>query len=338
MKDSEFLEKYDKSKMYEIYDIWPEIAKKTFQINFKPAGFIGVDHIVFAGVGGSGALGDIFSAILSRTAIHVSVVKGYSLPKTVDKNTLVVITSISGNTQEAFSVLNEAKKINSNVIVFSSGGLIEKFCLENNIEYRKIQQYHSPRASFTAFLYGILKILGPILPIEDNEINESINELKKLSVQISSRNMTKDNPSLQLAKWISNIPVIYYPSGFQASAIRFKNSIQENAKMHAISEDVIEACHNGIVSWEKPTDFRPILIRGADDHEKTKERWEILKEFFEKKNIQYWEINSVAGNILSKIISLIYQLDYVSIYLAVLNKIDPSPVESINFIKSRLKQ
>ena len=148
MKDSKFLEKYDKSKMYEIYDMWPEIAKKTFQTNFKPAGFIGVDHIVFAGMGGSGALGDIFSAILSRTAIHVSVVKGYSLPKTVDKNTLVVITSISGNTQEAFSVLNEAKKINSNVIVFSSGGLIEKFCLENNIEYRKIQQYHSPRASF----------------------------------------------------------------------------------------------------------------------------------------------------------------------------------------------
>jgi len=177
--------------MYEIYDMWPEIAKKTFQINFKPAGFIGVDHIVFAGMGGSGALGDVFSAILSRTSIHVSVVKGYSLPKTVDKNTLVVITSISGNTQEAFSVLNEAKKINSNVIVFSSGGLIEKFCLENNIEYRKIQQYHSPRASFTAFLYGILKILGPILPIEENEINESINELKKLSVQISSKNSFK---------------------------------------------------------------------------------------------------------------------------------------------------
>jgi len=74
------------------------------------------------------------------------------------------------------------------------------------------------------------------------------------------------------------------------------------------------------------------------DHEKTKERWEILKEFFEKKNIQYWEINSVAGNILSKIISLIYQFDYVSIYLAILNKIDPSPIEAIDFIKSRLKQ
>lgn len=336
MNDSDFLQKYDNSKMYEIYDEWPEIAKNNFQTNFNPVKTNDVDHIVFAGMGGSGALGDIFSAILSRTRIHVSVVKGYSLPKTVDKKTLVVVTSVSGNTREALSVLNEAKKINSNIIAFSAGGLIEKFCIENNIEYRKIQQLHSPRASFTAFLYGMIKILKPILPIHESEIKESINELAKLKGKISSKNLNADNTSLQLAKWISDIPIIYYPAGFEAVAIRFKNSIQENAKMHAISENVIESCHNGIVSWESTSNIKPILLRGKDDHEKTKERWEILKEFFEKRKIEYWEINSIEGNILSKIISLIYQLDYASIYLAVLNNINPSPVESINFIKSKL--
>jgi len=324
--------------MYEIYNMWPEIAEKTFLTTFKPVKFAAVDHIVFGGMGGSGALGDIFSAILSRTRIHVSVVKGYSLPKTVDANTLVVVTSISGNTQEALSVLEQAKKKNSNVIAFSSGGLVEKFCLENKIEYRKIQEYHSPRASFTVFLYGILKILGSILPIKENEVIESIEELKKIGSKISSKNMTENNPSLKLAKWISNVPMIYYPSGFQAAAIRFKNSMQENAKMHAISEDVIESCHNGIVPWEKSTNIKPILIRGLDDHEKTKERWEVLKEFLAKEDIDYWEISSIKGNILSKIINLIYQLDYASIYVAILNKIDPSPVKSIAFIKSRLKE
>ena len=324
--------------MYEIYNMWPEIAEKTFLTTFKPVKFAAVDHIVVGGMGGSGALGDIFSAILSRTRIHVSVVKGYSLPKTVDANTLVVVTSISGNTQEALSVLEQAKKKNSNVIAFSSGGLVEKFCLENKIEYRKIQEYHSPRASFTVFLYGILKILGSILPIKENEVIESIEELKKIGSKISSKNMTENNPSLKLAKWISNVPMIYYPSGFQAAAIRFKNSMQENAKMHAISEDVIESCHNGIVPWEKSTNIKPILIRGLDDHEKTKERWEVLKEFLAKEDIDYWEISSIKGNILSKIINLIYQLDYASIYVAILNKIDPSPVKSIAFIKSRLKE
>ncbi len=338
MKDTEFIEKYDKTKMCDIYNIWPEIAEKTFASELEPIKLDIIDHIVFSGMGGSGTLGDIFSAILSRTAIHVSVVKGYSLPKTVNKKTLVVVTSVSGNTQETFSILNQAKKMNVNIITFSSGGIIEKFCIENKIEYRKLQKYHSPRASFTSFLYGMLKILGPILPIKDTEIYESINELKKMKIKISSKNMTKDNSALELAKWISDIPIIYYPSGFKAAAIRFKNSMQENAKMHAMSEDVIETCHNGIVAWEKNSNVKPILIQGFDDHEKTKQRWIILKQFLENEKIEYKEIDSIKGNILSKIINLIFQLDYVSIYSAVLNKIDPSPVESINFIKLKLNE
>jgi len=336
MKETKFLEKYDKTKICEIYNSWPEIAQKTFESDLKPVEFDSIDHIVFSGMGGSGALGDIFSAILSRTAIYVSVVKGYSLPKTVNKKTLVVITSVSGNTQETFSVLNEAKKMKANIIAFSSGGLIKKFCIENEIEYREIKEYHSPRASFTSFLYGMLKILGPILPIKNSEIYESINELKKISTEISSKNMNESNSALKLAKWISDIPIIYYPLGFQAAAIRFKNSMQENAKMHAMSEDVIETCHNGIVAWEKISNIKPILIQGFDDHEKTKQRWKILKEFLKKEKIEYREINSIRGNILSKIINLIYQLDYISIYSAIFNKIDPSPVRSIDFIKLEL--
>ena len=63
-------------------------------------------------MGGSGAIGDLFSAILSKTDIHVSLVKGYLLPKTVDKNTLVIVTSVSGNTDETLTVLESTKKIN----------------------------------------------------------------------------------------------------------------------------------------------------------------------------------------------------------------------------------
>ena len=338
MKETELIEKFDRTRICEIYNSWPEIAKNIFESDLKAIQIHTIDHIVFCGMGGSGALGDIFSAILSRTSIHVSVVKGYLLPKTVDKKTLVVITSVSGNTQETFSVLNEAKKMKGNIIAFSSGGLIKKFCSDNKIEYREIKEYHSPRASFPSFLYGMLKILGPILPIKDSEVYDSINELEKISFKISSKNISKNNSAIELAKWISDIPIIYYPYGFQAAAIRFKNSMQENAKIHAMAEDIIETCHNGIVAWEKASNVKPILIEGFDDHEKTKQRWKILKEFMQKENIEYREINSIEGNILSKIINLIYQLDYVSIYSAIFNKIDPSPVKSIDFIKSKLNE
>jgi glucose/mannose-6-phosphate isomerase len=107
--------------------------------------------------------------------------------------------------------------------------------------------------------------------------------------------------------------------------------------MHAACEDVIEASHNGIVSWEKKSDVMPILIRGSEDHIKTKERYEILKEFFIKRKINYEEVVSVEGNILSKLITLIYLLDYATIYKAVMNNVDPSPVSSIEFIKNKMK-
>ena len=330
------LKKYDLSEMYRVYDAWPEIAKESYDSDQETVDFRNIDHIVFAGMGGSGALGDIFSAILSKTNLHVAVAKGYHLPSTVDSNTLVVTTSISGNTVETLTVLDAARKLKCNVIAFSSGGKMQNYCSKHKIEHRNIQQLHSPRASFPKFLYTILRVMSPVISVKKHDIVDSINNLEKSAKEISSANLTQNNPSLTLAKWITGIPIIYYPFGFQAAAVRFKNSIQENAKTHAMIEDVIEACHNGIVAWEKYENVMPILLEGEDDYVKTKERWKILKEYFYENEIDYWEVPSVRGSILSKLINLIYRLDYTSIYRAILSKIDPTPIDSIDFIKDRL--
>jgi glucose/mannose-6-phosphate isomerase len=323
--------------MYKVYDKWPEIARESFESNQEPVDFDDIDHIVFAGMGGSGAIGDLFSSILSKSDIHVSLVKGYLLPKTVDKNTLVVTTSISGNTSETLTVLNSAKKLDCFLIAFSSGGKMEELCKNNQITFRKIPLFHSPRASFVNFTYSILKILNSVLPIGKNDIMESLNELDIMKKQIASHNLSDSNPAINLARWITDIPLIYYPHGLQSAATRFKSSLQENTKTHAIIEDVIEACHNGIVSWERPSVVKPILLRGKEDYIKTKERFDIIKEFFMENDINFKEIHSVSGNILTKTISLIYMLDYASIYRAILLKIDPSPVNSIDFIKSNIE-
>ena len=208
--------------------------------------------------------------------------------------------------------------------------------IKNNIQYRKIPKIHSPRASLPNFVYSILKTLNSIIPIDKQEITQSISLLENLSQKISSLNLSETNPSFDLANWINGVPVIYYPWGLKSTAIRFKNSLQENAKTHAIIEDVIESGHNGIVSWERPSIMVPILIEGTDDHLKTKERWNILRQYFDENDIKYKEIFTVNGGILSKILCLIYLLDYTTIYNAVRLGIDPSPVKSINFIKERL--
>jgi glucose/mannose-6-phosphate isomerase len=334
--DIEKIRNIDSQGMYEIYDKWPEIARETYESNLDLVDFKNIDHIVFAGMGGSGAIGDLFASILSKTNIHVSVVKGYLLPKTVDKNTLIVTTSVSGNTIETLTVLSTAKDLDCNVIAFSSGGKMEEYCIKHKINFKKIDLIHSPRTSFLKFSFSILSILNSILPIEKNDIFETTTELSKLRKQINSKNLSNSNPALSLANFISGIPLIYYPYGLQSSATRFKSSMQENAKTHTIIEDVVEASHNGIVAWEKSSIIQPILLRGYDDYIKTKDRFEIIKEFFDTNNIKYKEIISVPGNILTKIVTLTYLLDFASLYRAILSDVDPSPVSSINFIKNRI--
>ena len=330
------IQKYDSEKMYEAYEKWPEIAQENYGKDLPKIEFKKINHIVFAGMGGSGTIGDVMSSILSKTSIHVNIVKGYLLPKTVGSNTLVVTTSVSGNSKEPLSILQNARKSKGKFVAFSSGGQIKKFSDKNNISHIEIPEVHSPRASFPCYLYSMLNVLEDVIPVKKQDIKESISRLTKTKKKISSTNLTNSNPALSLAKWISDVPIIYYPWGLHSAAIRFKNSLQENAKTHAFTEDVIESSHNAIVAWEKRSKIKPILIIGKDDYTKTKERWQVVKEFFELNKIQYKEIHSSNGSILTKLVNLIYLLDYSSIYRAILSKTDPTPVKPIEFIKSRI--
>jgi len=331
------IEKIDTKHMYKVYDNWPDIARESYNKKYDKIDVSDIDHIVFAGMGGSGTVGDTIREILSKKNIHVTNVKGYLLPKTVDSKTLVIATSISGNTSEILTILKDVKKTNAQVVGFSSGGLMEKYCTNNKIFFQKISMIHSPRASFTNFLYAILNILGPVLPIQKNDIKDSITSLDNIKKNIFSGNLNIENKALSLAEFVRDVVCIYSPGGLKPAAVRYKNCLQENAKTHAMVEDIIESCHNGIVAWEKESLVKPVLIQGKDDHPKTIERFNILKEYFENEKIDYRIINSIEGNILSKIVGLTYLLDYSTIYTSILNKIDPTPVNSIDFVKNKLK-
>ena len=333
----EDIDRFDPKKMYQTYDNWPILAKNAWDKEYSKVQFKDVDHVVLAGMGGSGAIGDIISAVLSRENIHVSNVKGYLLPKTVDKKTLVIATSISGNTKETLSILDYKSKSDARFVAISSGGVMQEKCNKNSITHYDIPMIHSPRASFVTFLYSILNIFEDALPIEKTEVSESIGKMNELQKKINSKNLNQENPALSLAKNIKLSPLIYYPDGLKAAAIRFKNSLQENSKIHASIEDIIEASHNSVSTWENGNNLKPILLQGVDDFVKTKERWSIIKEYFSTKDIDFEEVYSVEGNIISKLVCLIYLLDYVSIYLAVLSHTDPSPVNAIDFIKKKLR-
>ena len=162
MLDYSQIKKYDTNDMHKVYDDWPKIANEAYKSDLEKIEFKDIEHIVFSGMGGSGAIGDLFLSVLSKTSIHVTVVKGYVLPKTVDSKTLVIATSVSGNTMETITTVESAKKLGSSAVCFSSGGKLEKFCTKNNIAHRNIPIYNNPRASFPAYVYSILKTLDSI--------------------------------------------------------------------------------------------------------------------------------------------------------------------------------
>jgi len=193
----QILDEVDRHGIYKVYDKWPQLAEQGYNSNLQVVDH-NVSHFVFAGMGGSGALGDIFAAILSKNEVHVDVVKGYHLPRTANSETLVVTTSISGNTSETLLILDESRRSGCRIVAFSNGGKMEKYCTKNQIPHSHVAMEHSSRASFTLFLYSMLKVLKSVLPIQSSDILESLRKLKELRTNIYSENLVEDNPSLIL--------------------------------------------------------------------------------------------------------------------------------------------
>lgn len=325
----------DPSLMHRAYDGWPGLAREAHERRPDPATDGGFGHVVFAGMGGSGALGELFYSLLSRSPVHVDVVKGYRLPYTTGPGSLVVATSVSGRTAETLSALRSALRTGCSIVGFSSGGPLREICSREGVPHYEVPEVHSPRASLVSYLYSMMGPLGRLLPVSAADISESLGHLDSLAACIRSSS-PGPNPALELASWLSGTPVILYPWGLRAAAVRFKNSLQENAKMHAMTEDIIESCHNSIVGWESGSDARPVMIRGADDGPTTRERWEVMSEYFAGRGIGFREVRSPPGCLLTKLVGLIYLLDYASVYLALLRGADPAPVKSIDYVKSRI--
>ena len=203
---------------------------------------------------------------VDHASIRVTVIKGYVLPKNIDKNTLVVITSMSGDTEEALTALQSSLQYNCMKIAFSAGGLIEKFANNNKIEHRSLIMYLNPRSSLPSAVYTILNVLGDTLSIDKNDVYDSIRALEDYSKKICSDNLTDTNPSLKLAMHLSEICLIYYPHGLQTVATRFKNSIHENMKKHASIENIIDlSCHNQIMAWDDDTNGIAYFITCIQD-------------------------------------------------------------------------
>jgi len=318
-----------------------EIKKEKISISYGIP-----QNIIVIGMGGSAIGGNLLKEFLfDKLNVPIEIIRDYNLPKYVSETTLVIVISYSGNTEESLNGFKEALEKKAMIVAISSNGLLSEMCNKNGIPIVMIPENIQPRASLPYLFFPLLNILRKInIPFDfTNEIDETISILNPLGNELHVDIPLKNNLAKQIAsKLHKKIGLIYAPPRFGAVARRMKCQLNENSKNLAFWDEFSELNHNEIVGWERKLDiqreFVLILIRSEFESMCTRHRIEITKNLiYEDKVKEIIEIKGKGKGLLSQIFSLILIGDYVSLYLAFLNGIDPSPVKDISKLKKELK-
>lgn len=300
--------------------------------------------IIICGMGGSAIGGDLLKCLLiDRSPLHVEVVRDYKLPAYASRDTLVIVVSYSGNTEEALSCFIDSIKRGCMSVAITSGGMLMDYARRLGIPIYEAPRGRAPRAAI-AYLFlpllGVLKRLGFNL-VTDNEVKESVSVLRELREEIRPEVASEKNIAKDLAMKINGlIPVIYAYRQYRAVAFRFKTQLNENSKYPAKVEELPELDHNEVVGWEIDGDitkrFLAIVLKGGDEPQEIQVRFNITIELIKDKVADVLELKARGNGRLARMLSLLYVCDFTSYYLALLNDIDPTPVRSIELLKKRL--
>jgi glucose/mannose-6-phosphate isomerase len=304
-----------------------------------------IDQIVISGMGGSAIAGDIVSDLFfNKVKIPIFVNRNYRLPAFVNKETLFFALSYSGNTEEALSAVKEAAKCGATITCITSGGKLKEIAEANKYALYLIPPGYEPRAALPYLLVPILVVLEKIGFISGmkEELEGGADLLQKLQREYGATTPTRNNPVKQLAgKLIGRIPIIFAASGSSAAAgLRLKTQFNENSKVTAVFNLFPELNHNEIVNLSvlkrEEHNFSLIFLRAEADLERIVKRMEITKSLIGSRLGGVNEVWAQGKTPLAKMLSLIYFGDLLSVYLAILRGIDPTPVEIITRLKKEL--
>ena len=317
----------DKENMLQVIKDFPKQCREALEL---PKGISvqgEIKNIVVTGMGGSAVGGDLLKICLSKEKIPVYVNRDYKVPNFVNENSLVFVVSYSGNTEETLSAYKDAHNKKARIIGITSGGKLADEC----DKVIKIPSGLQPRAALGYLFFPVLGILHNtnIVRVKNQDVNEMLDILKE------TNNFDEEGEALS-KKLKEKIPIIYASEKLAAIAFRWKTQINENAKMPAFYNVFSEMNHNEIAGYQGMNrKFTAILIRDKNDNDRIKKRMDICKEIMEER-IDVEEVHTQGKSLLARLFSTIYLGDFVSYYMAILNRVDPSPVDIIEGMKRKL--
>lgn len=304
-------------------------------------------NIVVAGLGGSAIGGDLLKDwVKDKLSVPIEVSREYQLPSYAGKKTLAIITSYSGDTEETLGSFLDALKRKCMVYCIGSGGALIKYARKHQVPYLQVPSGMPPRAALPYMFVPLLFLLekaGLVKGVKE-ELEEAIQLLQKISQENGPDALTRDNFAKTVATHIGDsAPAIYGFGPFRSVAQRFKQQFNENSKSAAKWEYFPELDHNEIVGWEGRGEqckyFSVIFLRDLDGEPKEIEtRIDTTKGIMERAGLIIFELKSQGKSTLAKMVSTIVVGDFISVYLAVTRGVDPTPVQTINYLKGSLSE
>lgn len=341
------IKKLDKQHIFDAIDAQPAQLRLNFADGMSDKLSLefglGVHNIVFAGMGGSALAGVIVKNWLgAQLTVPLEVVRGYDLPGYVGGRTLVIVSSASGNTEEAVSCLTNAQRKGAQIIVMSSGGLLEKAAKKKVLLDIALQHYSQPRLGVFADIKALACVLENLgLTGKVDMRRELENVANFLDTQKAQWNLDApdDNVARSIAKQLHGKASIIYAGPTLASAgYKWKIDINENAKQTASCNVYPELNHNEMQGWLFPENkhAQVVELHSTLDSERIQKRFVVTRQVLAKHGYEPIEVEVVGSTHIQQLLSTIMLGDYVSAYLGVLNGIDPSPVELVEKFKKEL--
>jgi len=342
MKIEELIKKNDTQNQFQVLiDSYRQLENAwNNKIDLENESMKEFNNIIVAGMGGSAISADLLKSFLgNELRISLQVCRDYSLPYYANENSLVIISSYSGNTEETISCLEEAIQSGCIVITVSTGGNVKTLAQENNMPWINLEKGFQPRYALGVSFFTLLKILQSLSIIPNqSEVVDKVKELwKNKGVEYSAT----ENTALTIAEeLVGFIPLIYSSTGLEAVGYRLKCQFNENSKLHAYNNVIPELNHNEIIGWEtfqdKQFNAKLITILDKEYHPQIIKRFNITQKLAKKSKVEILTLSSNENDSKVRIMDLIYLGDWITYYLSILRDFDPSEIDYIHELKQRL--
>lgn len=320
---------------------WRQLSQ-AYEVDLS--GFLNIQNIILAGMGGS-ALPGVFLRSWPGTLVPFEIVRDYDVPEYVGPNTLFISSSYSGNTEETLTAIQAAETRGAQIAVIAAGGKLADYAAEKGYPLFTIPSGIQPRMSSFYFLAAFVQLLEPLALIRSGANDELASAGEWLGQQLANYGpevKTDNNPAKQLALELIGKSVVVYsgPKLFPA-ANKFKICINENAKSVAWVNQYPEFNHNEFIGWSShPIDkpYAVVDIRSNLEHPRVQKRFEVSERLLSGKRPAPEVIVPEGDTVLKQLLWTSNYADFVSIYVALLNGVNPTPVDLVEKFKVALDE